>query len=352
MKRIVIKIGSSSLIKGTGLNEANMRALVEAIASFKQRNVAVVLVTSGAIAAGQQRVGLKRKPDAIEKKQALAAIGQPILMEEYERLFDEYGLKIAQILVNHDDFGSRTRLKHLSDAFEALLGFGVVPIVNENDALTVDEIKVGDNDTLSAMVSLVVGADRLVLITDVDGLYDGDPGKDDKAKLIERVEVIDERIVSLAGGSRSSVGTGGMKTKIKAASIAAFAGIETQIANVKTLSELYKITEGKSFGTVFAARKKELSVKQCWLLACATKKGSITVDDGARSALFARKSLLSCGVVETRGNFSSGDAVSVVDEAGAEIAVGITYLSAQETLKYKRDKNKIVIHANNLALRG
>ena len=351
MKRIVLKIGSSSLVSGLKQNYANMRRIVEQIALLKENGVEVVLVTSGAIASGVNKLGLKKKPMSLDKKQALAAIGQPSLIKNYEELFDEYGLILGQILLNHDDFGSRLRTTNLGDTFKALFDYGAVPVVNENDALTVEEIKVGDNDTLSAMVALISGADTLVLITDVDGLYDGDPTKSGGAKLIERVEKIDDSIFALAGGSGSAVGTGGMATKIKAALIATEAGIETRIINVEKVSELFSILSGKNCGTLFTAGEKKYTVKQSWLINCANKSGKIFVDDGALVALKNRKSLLSCGIVKTEGDFSGGGVVSVCGGNGEEFAVGITYYPASEISKARSGDNRIVIHANNIAIK-
>ena len=352
MKKLVIKIGSSSLVKGKGLNLINMRMLVEQIYLLREKGVEVVLVTSGAIAAGVGKLSLKKKPMDIAKKQALAAIGQPSLIKTYEQLFDEFSMPLAQILLNHDDFGSRNRTAHLTDTFNALFSYGVVPVINENDALTVEEIKVGDNDTLSALVALIVGADALVLITDVDGLYDGNPNTDPSAKLIKIVDDIEE-VLSLAEGTSSSVGTGGMKTKLSAAYIATGAGIETRIMNVNKLQALSSVADGEEVGTTFTAGEKKRSIKQSWLLYCATREGKILVDNGAMRALLARKSLLICGVISTQGNFLSGSAVSICDEEGREFAVGTTYFSAAEINKIsKLDKNQIVVHAINIALRG
>ena len=347
MKRIVIKIGSSSLVSGTSNNSENLRVIAEVIAKLKKSGVEVVLVTSGAIATGVNKLGLNKKPMVLEKKQALAAIGQPFLIKAYEEFFEEYGLTLGQILVNHDDFGSRTRTTHLSDTFKALFDYGAVPVVNENDALTVEEIKVGDNDTLSAMVALISGADSLVLVTDVEGLFDGDP-KAVGSKLIERVEKIDDKIFALAGGSGSAVGTGGMATKIKAAVIATQAGIETRIISADKLRYLPLLLSGENIGTYFCAGEKKYTIKQSWLINCATKSGKIFVDDGALAALKRRKSLLACGIIKTEGGFESGNVVSVCSSDGCEFAVGITYLNSSEI---GSDGNSVVIHANNLALK-
>lgn len=350
MKRLVVKIGSSSLVKGGGLDLINMRRLVEQTCILRNEGVEVVIVTSGAIAAGINKLGLVRKPQDVAKKQALAAIGQPSLIKAYEQLFEEYSVLSAQILLSHDDFGSRKRTAHLTDAFKALFAYGVVPIVNENDALTVDEIKVGDNDTLSALVALIVGADALVLLTDVDGLYDGDPARDENAKLIRIVENVSD-VAAFAADASSAVGTGGMRTKLSAATIATEAGIETRIINVKALSELSEIAKGSCSGTLFKAKKKSRTAKQSWLLHCATKCGTVIVDDGAKSALKNRKSLLSCGVLGVKGDFRNGDALSVCDKNGDEFAVGLAIFSARETEDIiGKSENRVIVHADSIGI--
>ena len=353
MKRIAIKIGSSSLVDGNVLNRNNMRVLVDQIRMLLDKGVEVALVTSGAIPAGVAKLSLKEKPLDVAKKQACAAIGQPSLIRAYEQLFEEFKVPCAQILLTHDDFGSRRRTEHLKRTLSALFAYKAVPIINENDPLTDDEIKVGDNDTLSAMVSLIVGADMLVLITDVDGLYDGDPSGGSGAKLIETVENIDESVIALAGGSGSKIGTGGMRTKIKAALIATGAGIEMRIINVNKLSRLASVCKGENVGTRFLPSAKKNTVKQSWLLYCATVEGKIFVDDGAKDALVKRKSLLSCGIIKAEGDFSADSVVSVCDKDGNEFAVGISYFAQKEiAAKGSGEKNDIILHANNIALKG
>ena len=353
MKRIVLKIGSSSLVKGKGLNAINMRKLVERISVFKERGVEVALVTSGAIPAGMSRLGLAKKPTVVAEKQACAAIGQPSLMKSYEQLFEEFDLSCAQVLLTHDDFGSRKRSSHLKKTLEALFSYGVVPIINENDAISDEEIKVGDNDTLSAMVALLIGADELVLITDVDGLYDGNPKTDPNAKIIKVIDKIDEQTLLFASGSSSAVGTGGMITKLKAAEIVTGAGINMRIFGVAKISRLDGILDGENDGSLFLANGKRRSMKSCWLIYCASSEGKVFVDDGAKTALLSRKSLLSCGVTKAEGDFHEGAIVSVCDSQGNEFAKGTTFLSSKELNGgSENDKNRIVIHANNIAIIG
>ena len=351
MKRIVLKIGSSSLVKGKGLNKINMRKLVEKISVLHNNGVEVALVTSGAISAGMSKLGLNKKPTDIAKKQACAAIGQPSLMRSYEQFFEDFDVSCAQVLLTHDDFGSRKRSEHLKKTLEALFSYGVVPVINENDAISDAEIRVGDNDTLSAMVSLIVGADELILITDVDGLYSVNPNEDENAEIIRVIEKIDDKILSLASGSSSAVGTGGMITKLKAARIATDAGINMRIIGVNSVSRLENILNGEQEGSLFLANGKKRTIKSCWLAYCALSEGKIVVDEGAKLALLSRKSLLSCGIIRIEGDFSDGSVVSLFDNGGFLIAKGTTYLSSKELSKtIKNKENRVVVHANNIAL--
>lgn len=351
MKRIVLKIGSSSLVRGKGLNKINMRKLVEQISLLHGNGVEVALVTSGAIPAGMSKLGLAKKPTDISKKQACAAIGQPSLMKSYEQLFEDFDVSCAQVLLTHDDFGSRKRSEHLKKTLDALFSYGVVPIINENDVISDEEIKVGDNDTLSAMVSLIVGADELILITDVDGLYDGDPNTDPNAKIISVIDKIDEKMLSSASGSSSAIGTGGMITKLKAAQIATDAGINMRIIGVKSITRLEGILNGAKEGSLFLANGNKRTIKSCWLLYCASSEGKIFVDDGAKLALSSRKSLLSCGITGIEGEFSDGAVVSVCASDGELIAKGTTYLSSKELSKTVKNKEtRVVVHANNIAI--
>ena len=353
MKRFVVKIGSSSLVKGNGLNKINMRVLVEQISLLREKGAEVVLVTSGAIPAGMNKLGLKKKPVDVAKKQACAAIGQPSLIRSYEQLFEDFDISCAQVLLTHDDFGSRKRSDHLKKTMEALFSYGVVPIINENDAISDAEIKVGDNDTLSAMVALIVGAGELVLITDVEGLYDGNPKTEPDAKLIKIIEKIDDKLLSSAGGTSTAVGTGGMLTKLKAAQIATDAGLNMRIMSVSKLGELVSVYDGGNPGSLFLANEKKRTIKQSWLIYCATSEGKILVDDGAKSALLKRKSLLSCGVIGAEGDFSDGSVVSVCDKEGVCFAKGTSFFSSKELARlYESDKNRVVVHANNIARIG
>ncbi len=354
MKRITIKVGSSFFINQKGnINLTKISRLVEQICTLKDQGVEVLLVTSGAIAVGVKKMKLKRKPQETSKKQALAAIGQMSLMQVYEQVFDMFNVRCAQILVSHDDFGNRNRLNTLTKTVESLFAYDVVPIVNENDAVAVNEIKVGDNDTLSSMMSLAIHSDLLVLVSDIDGLFTNNPNIDKNAKLIPFVENIDDSIISLAKAPSSEFGTGGMETKIKAAQISTMAGIPMLIINQTKVDLLGSAFDNLDIGTYFAPSKQSCSLKQCWIRFCANIGGTITVDDGAKNAILARKSLLSCGITALSGDFSATDAVIILDTLGNEIARGITAFSSSAVKSFIKSKStQLVVHANNLVTTG
>lgn len=356
MKRVTIKVGSTFFIddKTGKVATRKILKLCEQIAILKESGVDVCLVTSGAIAVGVKKMKLKRKPTETNKKQALAAIGQMYLMQVYEQIFDMFNLKCAQILLSHDDFGNRGRINNLTTTLNALLDMGVTPIVNENDAVATSEIKVGDNDTLSAMTSLAINSSLLVLVSDVDGLFTANPNTCSNAQFIPIVEKIDHSIINLAKAPSSEFGTGGMATKIKAAQIATTAGIPMVIINQNQIENLAKVCQGEKIGTYFCPSEKVEPIKKCWLQFCANVRGEIVVDQGAKNALESRKSLLSCGVKKVNGLFNSGDVVNVLDEFGNCIAIGVIAFS-NETLKNiikQNDNPQLIIHANNIVILG
>ncbi len=353
MKKIVIKIGSSSIVKNDGqINKDNVKKLVSQIANLKNKGIDVCLVSSGAISVGINKLGLQEKPKDISKKQACAATGQMSLMQEYEQIFDEFNIKCAQILLNHDDFGNRKRMTYLSNTLNALFSYGVVPVVNENDALAVEEIKVGDNDSISAMMSLAIGADLLILVSDVDGLYTANPKTNKDATLIKVVDKIDDDLYAIAGGSGSKVGTGGMKTKLNAGVIVNNAGIDMMITNRTKLESLSKVADGEFEGTLFKGSKDAKNMKQNWLIHCANLEGSILIDEGADKAVKERRSLLSCGILKVEGQFNGNEVVKIVNEKGEVTANGIVSFNSDEIKELLRDKTntQVVIHANNIAI--
>ncbi len=362
VRRLVVKVGSSSLTYATGkLNIGQIERLVGQLADLRNRGLEVLLVTSGAIGAGMGRLGMSKKPRTIPEKQAAAAVGQGILLHMYEKIFAEYGVVVGQVLLTREDFADRRRFLNARNALQTMLRLQVIPVINENDTVAVDEIKLGDNDNLAAMVAGLVDADLLVLLSDVDGLYDGKPGTPG-ARVIKEVYEIDDRIEALAGGAGTIVGTGGMVTKIQAARIAMHSGLVTVIARAGEPDVIRRLVEGEPLGTAFWPSAR-LANKKKWIAYGATVSGRIFVDEGAARALQQNgKSLLPSGVTGVEGSFEMGSAVSVIAPGGKEIARGIVNYSAAEVKKIMgRKTGEIaailghkaydeVIHRDNLAL--
>ena len=351
MKKLIIKIGSSSLFSGKEFASERILSLAKEIKKLKDLGVEVCLITSGAIAVGMSEMGLKRKPTELSSKQALAAIGQMYLMEKYEQIFEQVGIKPAQILLNHDDFGNRSRMKNLNGTLSSLFAYGVLPVINENDALATEEIKVGDNDTLASMVASTVNADMLVIISDVDGLFNKNPNENPDAKLIKVVDKIDDSVSSLAKAPTSKVGTGGMITKIKAAKICTSSNISMMIVSNNKIPYISKVYYGENLGTLFLA-SGNLPLKKNWLKYLANVNGKIVVDGGAKSALENRKSLLSCGIISHAGTFNSSSVVEICDQNDQAFAKGIVAFSSDEldNLINEEKTSQVVIHADNIAL--
>ena len=361
VQRIIIKVGSSSLVLENGdLNEMFFNKLINTISALMNNKKEVVLVTSGAIAIGMGKLGLSKKPKVMALKQACAALGQSTLMNEYEKYASKYNILCAQILVNHDDFENRKRMINLSNTLEELFKNKILPIINENDALNVEEIKVGDNDTLSALVVPMVNADLLVLVSDIDGLYDKNPKQYPSAQKIDIVKKIDKEIDMMVGDITSNVGTGGMETKIKAARISTLAGCNMAIISNDDVDKISNIINGENVGTLFIS-DKVLHSKEHWIIYNTYAKGTIIIDDGAKEALLKRKSLLPKGIIEINGIFKDNDVVTIIDKQGNKIAKGISNYNSYEinnvigkhTSEAKTilnsDKEEI-IHANSLVL--
>lgn len=364
IKRVVVKVGTSTLTHSTGLlNISRIENLVRQLSDIQNKGIEVVLVTSGAIGAGVGRLGFKEKPKTIPEKQACAAVGQVTLIHMYEKLFSEYGKNCAQILLTGDDMYHRTRFLNARNTFFSLFEMGVIPIVNENDAVVVDEIKVGENDTLSAMVASLVEADLLMILSDIDGLYDSNPKTNKDAKLIHIVEEITPEIEGYAGGAGSILGTGGMITKINAAKIAVSSGTSMMIVNGSMPNIIIRAVEEDEVGTLFKGTANPLQSKKHWLAFETRSKGRIIIDAGAEKALIQdHKSLLSTGIVSVEGIFDENEVVSIVNLNGKIIANGITYYSSEEIDKIKGNHSTMieeilgykhydeVVHANNLAI--
>ena len=365
VKNIIVKIGSSSLCDQNGnIDKEKILNLIQQIAYIKRKNIKITLVSSGAINAGVHIMNLKQRPDTIPQKQALAAIGQASLMQIYEDLFSLFKLKCAQILLYHDDFDDRKRLMNFNNAMQAIIDYDVVPIINENDTLAVDEIKVGDNDTLASMIVPAVNADLVIIVSDIDGLYDDNPHTNKDAKLISNVAGITKTIENMAKDASSKVGTGGMITKIKAAKICNEFGCDLAIVNGNQPNVLIDLLEGKEVGTYFDSTPvRHLSSRQHWIMYRSMPKGKIIVDDGARLALVNKHtSLLPKGIVNVEGNFLMSQIVDIVDCNNDLIARGIANYSSDEirlikglnsseieTVLHYKDYDEVV-HANNLVL--
>ncbi len=362
-RRIVIKIGSAVLAgEGyDGVDESVFSHLAKDVSSIKDKRE-IVIVSSGAIAIGMKRLGLKEKVKSIPEKQAVAAIGQGSLMALYEKVFSPLKIRVAQVLLTHDDLSDRHRFLNAKNTLQTLLEYNTIPIINENDTVAVDEIKFGDNDNLSALVTNLVEADLLVILTDINGLYDKDPKINKDAELIPVVDDID-KFISIAGGTSGIYGTGGMQTKLDAAKKAAHFGVPTIIANGRGKSILKKIFSGDDIGTLFLPMEERLTSRKHWLAFSTRPAGSLILDDGAKAALLKKgRSLLSSGIIGVEGSFDSGDAVSCASANGKEFARGIANYSSEEIKRIKGLKTteieKVlgykyfdeVIHRDNLVI--
>lgn len=364
-RRIVVKIGTSTIThRGGKLDLARLERLVREIADLHHQGREVLLVTSGAVGAGIGRLG-RRPPRTILEKQALAAVGQGALMHIYEKLFAEYGIIVAQVLLTRDDVEDRRRYLNSRNAILKLLEWRVVPIINENDTVAVEEIRFGDNDTLSALVAALADAQLLIMVSDIDGLYTGDPRHDPGARLVSTVTEITPEVEQWARGAGTGLGTGGMVTKLLAARVAMNSGVFVVVANGERRGFIAEIMEGKEVGTVFVPRDYKLRHRARWIAYGNTTAGQIVVDDGARHAILRQgKSLLPAGIVEVRGEFDVGNVVSVVDLAGRELARGIVNYPSEDLVKLRgRQTAEIdailgyryqdeVIHRDNLVVTG
>ena len=362
IQRIVIKIGSSSLTYPTGkMNIDQIEQLVRQLADLHNRGMDILLVTSGAVGAGVGKLGLARRPRTIPEKQAAAAVGQGMLLHMYEKIFAEYGVVVGQVLLTREDFADRQRFLNARNTLLTMLGYNIIPVINENDTVAVDEIKLGDNDTLSAMVGGLVDADLLVLLSDIDGLYNGKPGSPE-AKVIAEVKEINDNIEGLAGGAGSAVGTGGMITKIHAARVAMHSGLVTIIARASEKDIIRRLVAGEPIGTIFWPSVKLVNKKR-WIAFGAKVCGCVHIDWGAARAIQSDgRSLLPSGITRVEGDFGIGNTVSIISPEGKEIARGIVNYAAAEVERIKGKKTTDIelilgykdydeiIHRDNMAL--
>ncbi|WP_116631160.1 glutamate 5-kinase [Pasteurella langaaensis] len=339
-KTIVVKFGTSTLTQGTPkLNRAHMISIVKQITDLHNAGFRMVIVTSGAMAAGRNYLGHPQLPPTIASKQMLAAVGQSQLIQTWEKLFDVYDIRIGQILLTRADIEDRERFLNARDTLQALLDNRIIPVINENDAVATAEIKVGDNDNLSALAAILVQADQLYLLTDQQGLFDSDPRKNPAAKLIPVVEQITDHIRSIAGGSGTNLGTGGMSTKINAADVATRSGVETIIAPGDRLNVIFDLAHGESIGTKFTVPSAHLESRKQWLFA-APSAGVLIVDDGAVNAITVQhKSLLPAGIIAVEGRFSRGEVVKICSQDGSQIALGMPRYNSDALARIKGKKS-------------
>lgn len=363
-RRWVVKIGSALLTNdGRGLDVSGISAWVEQMVALRRAGVELVLVSSGAVAEGMKRLGWTRRPNALYELQAAAAVGQMGLVQTYESCFQRHGMHTAQILLTHDDLSNRKRYLNAGSTLRALLKLGVVPVVNENDTVATDEIRFGDNDTLAALVTNLVEAELLVILTDQPGMFEADPRVQPEAKLIHEARAGDAGLEAMAGGGSGTLGRGGMLTKVRAAAQAARSGASTLIAPGREAGVLLRVAQGEETGTLLYSSQGPVAARKQWLAGQLQLRGRLTLDAGAAKVLReAGKSLLPVGVVAVEGVFARGEAVACVSPDGKEIARGLVNYAADEVRKIMRHpSDKIgellgyvdepeLIHRDNLVL--
>ncbi len=362
-KRLVIKVGSALVTNnGEGLDLSAINEWARQIAQLRQNGREVVLVSSGAIACGMQRLGWSKRPNAVHELQACAAVGQMGLVQVYESAFASHGLHTAQVLLTHDDLADRKRYLNARSTLTTLLELGVVPIINENDTVITDEIKFGDNDTLGALVANLVDADCLIILTDQQGLFTADPRKDVSATLISEARAGDPALEAMAGGAGTQYGRGGMITKVIAAKRAASSGAHTVIASGREKDVMPRLANGESVGTLLVSETQPLNARKQWLADHLQLNGKLVLDAGAVKALSEGKSLLPIGVIEVQGEFERGAAVACLSPDGIEIARGLINYGSSDSRRIARrasqdieeilgyiDESEI-IHRDNLIL--
>ena len=365
-RRVVAKVGSALVTNGgAGIDRSAIARWAADVAALRARGVDVIFVSSGAVAEGMARLGWVARPKAMPELQAAAAVGQMGLVNVYEQAFAAHGLHTAQVLLTHEDLADRKRYLNARSTLTALLKHNVIPIINENDTVTTDEIRFGDNDTLGALVANLIDAQVLVLLTDQQGLYTADPRRDPAAKFISVGRADDAQFEAMAGGTGTGISRGGMLTKILAARRAANTGIHTVIASGHEANVLHRLLGGEAIGTLLYAPEASLAKRKSWLADHLQLRGKVTLDAGATKALLhGGKSLLPIGVIAVTGEFERGDAIGCIDESGRELARGLANYSANETLRIMRKPSSEIesvlgyvdedelIHRDNLVVTG
>lgn len=365
-RRLVVKIGSSSVTQdGHGLSGNAIHEWAEQTARLIEGGRQIVLVSSGAVAAGMARLGWKQRPHELHNLQAAAAIGQMGLVQSYESTFKQHQLLTAQVLLSHDDLADRQRYLNARSTLITLLELKAVPIVNENDTVATEEIRFGDNDSLAAMVANLVEADLLIILTDQQGLYDSDPRTNPRARLVSEADCADPSLERMAGDSHGALGRGGMITKLQAARTAARSGADTIIMSSREKNGLLRALQGEPLGTLLFTRQETWTARKQWLAGRLVPKGSVTLDDGAVKVLReSGRSLLPVGVTAVKGKFRRGDLVTCIDQKGREIARGLINYSSEETEKIKGCSSKELekrlgyidepelMHRDNLVITG
>ncbi|NOY12908.1 MAG: glutamate 5-kinase [Deltaproteobacteria bacterium] len=334
VKRVVIKIGSGVISTDAGLDRDRLAAIAEDICGLLNKGLEVILVSSGAVAAGKGQLGITGRPQTIPQKQAAAAIGQTRIIRGYKETFMAHDYNVAQVLLTRDDLSNRRRYLNARNTMSTLLEYGVTPIVNENDTVVVEEIRFGDNDNLSALVTGLVEADLLIILSDVDGLYDSNPFDNPQAELIPVVERVTAAIEAMGSSPTGTLGTGGMLTKLKAAKKAALSGVGTLVVNGRRTHVLQQVFAGEEIGTYFLPARSKLTAKKQWIAFSKKPRGKLLIDEGGQQAVIKRgKSLLPAGICGVDGGFERGDAVRLCDLDGKEFARGVVSYSLTETLK-------------------
>ena len=331
VQKIVVKVGTSTLTKSDGqLNIDKIKKIVLELSNLSDKGYDVALVTSGAVGAGMGILNMPERPKTLSEKQAVSAVGQVSLMHLYQTLFQEYNKVIGQLLLTKGEFSDRRRYLNVRNVCNTFFDKKIIPVINENDAIVADELKVGDNDTMSALVSGLIDADLVIILSDIDGLYNKNPQKYEDAKLIELVGDITEDVKNMAGGEGSKFGTGGMITKIIAAEMATKIGTNLVIANGDDPKNITRVVEKENIGTLFVRKNKKISSKKYWLAYGTNKKGIVTIDEGAEKALLNGKSLLPVGIKSVEGRFDEGAVIKIENLKKEIIATGITNYSSDE----------------------